>query len=192
MSLELPGWVVDVFYFIGLPWPGVDEDELRGWGKDLRTFASEITDLSRLSHDAVSGLAHSDQSAFLKTMAQHWDHHHAQIKAMREPIHAFADALDIAAEAVVIQKHAVITAAVALATAVGVTQGEALFTFGLAEAEVPVEVEATKKLIQFALQELENKLLGILINHAAAAISRHLNHAIGNLLMGGLGVANEA
>ena len=111
MSIELPGTVVDVLYFIGLPWPGIDEDELRGWATDLREFALEITDISRLTHDAASGLKDSNESAFVKTVAQHWDHHHAQIMAMRGPMHAFADALDVAAGAVEVQKGAVITAA---------------------------------------------------------------------------------
>jgi hypothetical protein len=192
VSLELPGWVVDAFYFVGLPWPGVDEDELRGWGSDLRQFADEITTLSGLSHDAIQQLSHSDQSAFVAAMAQHWGHHHEQIKAMREPIRVFADALDIAADAVMAQKGIVIGAAITLAAAVIATQGEALVTFGIAEGEVPLEVEAAKKVISFALQELENKLLGYLINKAAAEISSHLNGTIGKMLMGGLGIANEA
>lgn len=192
MSLELPGYVVDAFYFIGLPWPGVDEDQLTYWASDLREFAQEITTVSGMSKDAVSELAHSGQSAFLRSMAEHWEHHHSQIMGMREPMNYFADALDVAAEAVVVQKEAVIAAAAALAVEVIATQGEALVTFGLAEGEVPLEVEAAKQIIKFALQELEAKLLGHLINQAARAVSDHLGGTIRTMLQGGMGVAFEA
>lgn len=192
MSIELPSAAVDAFYFLGLPWPGVDEDQLRGWGSDLRTFAEEITAVAGLSKDAVKELADSDQSAFLKTVAGNWEQHHGTIMALREPMNVFADALDVAAVAVEVQKGVVIAAAVALAAEVVATQGEALVTFGLAEAELPLEVAATKLAIKFALQELENALLGVLIDDAAQAIGNHLGSSVEKLLMGGLGVAGEA
>ncbi|CCB75732.1 MULTISPECIES: WXG100-like domain-containing protein [Streptomycetaceae] len=191
MSIELPGWVVDAFYFVGLPWPGVDEDELRGWAKDLRAFADEITQISRLSHDAVQELSGSSESAFVRTMARRWDGHHAQITAMREPMHVFAAALEDAAVAVEVQKGVVIGAAVTLATAVIATQGEALVTFGLAEGEVPLEVAVAKTAIKFALQELEAKLLGMLVDKSAEEVSDHVGRSVAKLLTGGVGVAME-
>ena len=127
MSIELPSAAVDAFYFLGLPWPGVDEDQLRGWGSDLRTFAEEITAVAGLSKDAVKELADSDQSAFLKTVAGNWEQHHGTIMALREPMNVFADALDVAAVAVEVQKGVVIAAAVALAAEVVATQGEAIW-----------------------------------------------------------------
>lgn len=190
--MELPGWVVDVFYFVGLPWPAIDEDELRGWANDLREFATEITELSRLSHDAVQGLKDSNEAGVVKTMAEHWDHHHAQMMAMREPMHAFASALDVVAEAVFVQKGVVIGEAIALAGEIAATQGEALFTLGIAEAEVPAEVALTKMAVKFALQELELKIIGYLINKAAKEISDHVSQTVSKMLMGGGQVVFEA
>lgn len=192
MSLELPGWVEDAFFLVGLPWPAVDEDELKGWAQDLRGFADDITALSKASHDVIGELAHSSQSAFLTTMAQHWQHHHQQIMAMRGPMDAFAEALDVAAEAVMIQKRLVIAAAITLAGEVIATQGEALVTFGLAEGELPLEVEATKTAVKLVLQELEMKLIGALVNHAAKDIGEHLSNTIRQLLMGGAQVGLES
>ncbi|MES4891777.1 hypothetical protein [Streptomyces sp. NPDC096012] len=192
MSLELPGWVVDAFNFLGLPWPAIDEDELRGWARDLREFATDLTQLSQLSHDAVHGLKDSNQSGMVKTLAEHWDHHHSQMMAMRGPMHAFAEALDMAAEAVVVQKEVVIGAAVALAIEVIATQGEALFTLGIAEGELPLEIALTKMTVKFALQELENKIIGYLINEAATEISHHANAAIAKMLKGSTNVVFEA
>lgn len=192
MSLDLPGWVVDAFNLLGLPWPAIDEDELRGWANDLREFATDITQLSQLSHDAVHGLKDTNQSGAVKTLAEHWDDHHSQIMAMRGPIHEFAGALDIAAEAVLVQKGVVIAAAVALAAEVLATQGEALVTLGIAEGELPLEVELTKRAVKFALQELENKIVGYLINQAAKEVSSHVNTTVSKMLTGSTGVVFEA
>ncbi|MGV9354555.1 hypothetical protein [Streptomyces misionensis] len=192
MSLELPGWVIDAFNFLGLPWPAIDEDELRGWARDLREFATDLTQLSQLSHDAVHGLKDSNRSGVVKTLAEHWDHHHSQLMAMHGPMNAFAEALDIAAEAVVVQKGVVIGAAVALAAEVIATQGEALFTLGIAEAELPLEIALTKTTVKFALQELENKIVGYLINQAAAEVTRHANATISKMLKGSTSVVFEA
>ena len=46
VSLELPGWVADAFNSIGLPWPGIDEDQLRAWAQDLRQYATATDALS--------------------------------------------------------------------------------------------------------------------------------------------------
>jgi hypothetical protein len=192
VSLELPGWVADAFNLVGLPWPGIDEDQLRAWARDLREYAAEIMSLSSRSKSAVAAVAAQDESAFARTLASEWDHYHGVISDLREPTEVFASALDVAADAVVAQKMVVIGAAVALAGEVIATQGEALFTFGLAEAEVPVEVAATRLIVRGALQVLEGELLGALINKAATMAGDALGGAVGKLITGGGQVASEA
>jgi hypothetical protein len=192
VSLELPGWVVDAFNVVGLPWPGIDEDQLRGWATDLRQFSAEITALSGQSKSAVAELTAHSQSAFTKTLTSAWEHYHGVITGLGGPMDAFATALDAAADAVVAQKGVVIGAAVLLAGEVIATQGEALVTFGAAEAEVPAEVMATRLVVKAALQELEGQLLGILVTKAAAEISAHLGGAIARLVSGGGQVGAEA
>ncbi len=192
VSLELPGWVVDAFNLVGLPWPGIDEDQLRGWAADLRQFSGEITALSGQSRSAVAELAARSRSAFTTTLAANWEHYHGVITGLRGPMEVFAAGLDVAADAVVAQKGAVIGAAVALAGAVIATQGEALVTFGAAEAEVPEEVMVTRLVVKAALQELEGQLLGTLVARAAAEISAHLGGAIARLVSGGGQAAAEA
>lgn len=191
MSIELPGWVVDAFNLIGLPWPGIDEDQLRAWAGDLRAYAAEITALACSSRSAVAALPFSGDSSFGKTLAAQWGHH-ALVSDLRGLMEVFAGALDIAAEAVEAQKIAVVGAAVVLAGEVIATQGEALVTFGLAEAEVPAEVAIARLAVKAALQELEGQLLGMLINKAAAEISTQVSGTIGKLISGGGRVVAEA
>jgi hypothetical protein len=42
VALELPGWVVIAFNYAGLPWPGIDEDELRAWADSVRRLEGEM------------------------------------------------------------------------------------------------------------------------------------------------------
>ncbi len=191
MSLELPGWAAEAFNLTGLPWPGIDEDQLRAWASDLRAYSAEITALAGRSASAVAAVAARDESAFARALASQWDHYHGVIGGLRGPLEVFAGALDVAAGAVVAQKIVVIGAVVALAGEVMATQGEALFTFGLAEAEVPAEVAVTQLIVRAALQELEGQLLGVLISKAAAVVSDALGGAVGKLVAGGGQVAAE-
>lgn len=192
MSLELPGYVVTAFNLVGLPWPGIDEDVLRSWANDVRRFAAQVHDTSARSHRAVAALAAEDSSPPARALLQRWDHYHGVISELRGPMDGFAGALDVAADAVVAQKGVVIGAAVGLAAAVVATQGEALFTFGLAEAEVPAEVAAARLVVKAALQELEGVLLGTLIGAAANEIAARLGGGIAKLVTGGGEVAGGA
>jgi hypothetical protein len=191
VSLELPGWVADGFNLIGLPWPGIDEDQLREWAQDLRKYATEADALSSRSKSAVAAIAAGDESSFTRTLAAQWSHYHDVISDARGPMEVFAGALDVAADAVVAQKVVVIGAAVALAGEVIATQGEALFTFGLAEAEVPAEVAAARLIVRGALQVLEGELIGALVGKAAAIAGDALGGAVGKLVSGGGQVLSE-
>jgi hypothetical protein len=185
VSLELPGWVADGFNLIGLPWPGIDEDQLRGWAQDLRQFATEIDVVSSHSKSAVAAIAAESESSFTRALAAQWSHYRAVISDAHGPMEVFAGALETAADAVVAQKVVVIGAAVALAGEVIATQGEVLFTFGLAEAEVPAEVAAARLVVRGALQVLEGELIGLLVGQAAAIAGDALGGAVGKLVSGG-------
>lgn len=192
MSYELPGMAVDALNFIGLPWPAIDEDQLHGWAGDVRTFVTEITQISQMSRTAVQSLKDGNESSFVRTLADNWDRYHSEITALKPALDVFADALDIAADAVLAQKIVVSGAVVALAVEIIATQGEAVFTLGLAEGEIPVEVALTKQAVKFALQELENKLIGYLINEAADRLTTQIGTSATKMLMGGVNVAFEA
>ena len=61
MALELPGWLVTAFYVIGLPWPGIDEDQLRAWAQSVREFADDTTSSSAQTRQGVAELSTSSQ-----------------------------------------------------------------------------------------------------------------------------------
>jgi hypothetical protein len=184
VALELPGWLVTAFYLIGLPWPGIDEDELRGWAGSLRSFADGITASSAGSHQAIAGLADSSESSYLNRIAARSEHNNQLIADLHGPMNDFADALDVAADVVVAQKWAVIAAATTLAGEFIATQVGAFFTFGLDEAALPEEIISTRELVKFALEYLEAELIGKLIGVSAQVISDHVSHFLASFLTG--------
>lgn len=191
MALELPGWVVIAFNYAGLPWPGIDEDELRAWAASVRKFAGNVTDNSARTRAVAAGLADSQQSSFTASMAARWEHHDQLIADLHEPLNVFADALDVAADVVVAQKMVVIGAAIAFATEFAATQVGAIFTLGADEAALPEEIISTREIVDFAIEELKGALIGELLNGAVAQVNDHISRFIGNLLTGGLQVVVE-
>ena len=192
MALELPSWVVAGFNLVGLPWPGIDEDQLREWAASVRSFAGQVNDSSTRTHSAVAELAASSQSSFTSAIAAQWEDHSRLVADLQGPMHDFAGALDIAADAVVAQKGAVIAAAATLATEFAATQVGAFFTVGMDETAVPAEVASARALVKAALNLLEGELIGTLAGSAVQAISGHVSRFLGSLLSGALPVAAEA
>lgn len=193
MALELPGWLVTAFNLVGLPWPGIDEDELRAWATSVRTFADGITASSARTHAAIAGLADDSQSSFTNALAARSERHNQLVADLHGPMNDFADALDVAADVVVAQKEAVIAAAAVLAAEFVGTQIGAIFTLGADEAALPEEIISTRELVKFALEYLEAELMGKLIGIAAQAISDAIGRFLSNLLGGVvLPVAMEA
>jgi len=191
VALELPGWVVIAFNYAGLPWPGIDEDELRAWAASVRKFAGDVTDNSSRTRAVAAGLADSQRSSFTASMAARWEHHDRLIADLHEPLNVFADALDVAADVVVAQKMVVIGAAIAFATEFAATQVGAIFTLGADEAALPEEIISTREIVDFAIEELKGALIGELLNGAVAQVNDHISRFIGNLLTGGLQVVVE-
>ncbi len=191
MALELPSEAVVALYYIGLPWPGIDEDQLRAWARSVRSFAGQVTNISAQTQSTISELADSSESSFTSALAARWEHHDQLIVGLHGPLYDFAEALDVAADAVVVQKGAVIAALVAFAAELVATEVGAVVTGGLDEIALPVEFLSTRKLVQAALNILEGVLIGKLAGTAVQAISDHISRFLGSLLGDALPVVAE-
>jgi YD repeat-containing protein len=191
VSVELPGDIVFALNELGLPWPGIDEDELRAWAQGVRNFANGMTDSSARTRQTASGLADSSQSSFLNGLSEYWDQHHQLIAGLHGPLGVFADALDVAADVVETQKYAVIAAAGALVTEGIVSTVGAVFTFGLSEAANLAAIAVARKAVQAALDYLAGKLLDDLVNVAMREVSDHAGRFVANLLNGTMHVGME-
>lgn len=189
MAIELPGYVVDVFYFLDLPWPNVDEDELRGWASDLRRFGTEFTGHSGRARRVTEDLAASSSSDALHTIASAWQRWDGLFAALAPAMGIFADALDVAADEVVAQKLIVIEQAIQLVAELAATTVGAFFTFGADEAAAPLEILGTKEIVQGCLRVLENEIIGRVAGYAAGILSDDVSATLTRDLFGGLNLA---
>lgn len=160
MDLELPGWLIPAFNVVGLPWPGIDEVQLRGWAESVRTFARDMTDSSARTHKTVAELADSSQSSFTTALAASWEQQHQLVGNLQAPLNDFADALDGVADAVVTQKNSVIGAVTTLADELNDNQVRPSLTLGPGVADEPGQISLAREAVQAALEYLENELTG--------------------------------
>jgi RHS repeat-associated protein len=191
VAIELPGYVITAFNVVGLPWPGIDEDQLRAWANSVRAFAGDTSGNSTRMRQSIAELAEASDSAFVNSLVAGWERHHQIITELHEPMMIFAEALDDTAYVVEVQKGAVITAAAWLAGEFVSTQIGAIFTLGADEMAVVPEVLSTREAVKLALNYLEGELMGKLIGIAVQDISGHLSRSLANMLDVGLPVVGE-
>lgn len=182
MSLDPPGPVVMILNILGLPWPGVNEDQLHDWARSVRQFSGDICDNSSQVNQAMRELVDTSQSAVITSAADFWEAHHQLLVDLRGPLGVFAEALDLVGYEVVAQKWAVLGAAGAMATEFAVTQAGALFTFGADEAALPAELALTREVVKEALEKLTVALIGGGLQLAIQEIVDHLNRTMGSIL----------
>jgi hypothetical protein len=95
--------------------------------------------------------------------------------------HLLADALDVGAEVIVAQKVEALVELAAMAATFIADQAAAVATLGLAEAAVPVIIEAGKKLLETLKQQIIQYIIGEIIEAAAKPLFEKIEHAMDGL-----------
>src|SRR5437899_974321 len=116
MSIELPPEIVWVLNLLGLPWPAVDEDDLRVCATHLRDFASALSDTHDGAYAEIKALSASYSSPSYDVLAERWAQFStAHVPGVVDACHAFATGMDVAADLVEAAKGVIIGALFALA-----------------------------------------------------------------------------
>src|SRR5215470_7571681 len=109
MSIDLPPELVFVIGLVGLPWPEVEEDQLRTYADHLRTFASSLSDTHGIAHARIGALSATNAGPAYEALAERWAHvSSSHMHELVDGCHTLAAALDAAAEAVEVAKKAII------------------------------------------------------------------------------------
>ncbi len=175
MALELPGYAVPAFDQVGLPWPGIDEDQLRAWGASVRTFADGLRSSASQTQQAVADLADSSRSSFTHALAAHCDHHNQLVVHLHGQLDNVADALDTAAAEVVSGKQLVISALETLTSQLNAAHAGTAPASASAPALLSGETGAARETVAYALATLEGQLTMGLIYGAAQQASDHVD-----------------
>lgn len=186
----LPGYLADALSLVGIPWPNLDEDELRHSASDLNEFASSLTESVKDTSGVVSDTAGQTDAAFARTFAAQWEGRPREIAVISEGCHVLAGALGVIAGAVEVAKDAVIAALGALA---GALTAELFFTGGLGDLIAGgVEVEIAERAINAALGLLEQQVAGQLISAAIHPLTDRIPATVTKFLAGSAGSVSPA
>lgn len=186
MAIELPGEVVSLLSFIGINWPTVNEDKVREFAAHVREFAESVESAHRDSTATIHALGEAYEGASYEALLAKWSQvSDAHFNELVQACHVVATALDVAAGVIVAMKIETIGELVLLAAALVADQAAAVATFGLAEAAVIAIEEAGKRLVNYLEQQLEQYIIGQVIEAAINPLVEVVAGAVSGLVFQG-------
>jgi uncharacterized protein YukE len=193
MAIELPSEVVDFLQFIGVNWPNVNEDSVRALAGHVRDFASNIDSTHQAATQTVQDMGQAYSGASYEQLVQTWTRlSSSHMTELVDGCKVVAEALDVAADAIVAAKGVAIAELVALAVSFVADQAAAVATFGLAEAAEALVIEAAKKCVNFLEQELEQMVIGKVLEAAMTPLEGVVQKAVSGLVYAAEGAVEGA
>ena len=182
MSIELPNELVWVMNMLGLPWPQIDEDTLRQYATELRTFASSMTDTHGTAHARVGALSATNSGPSYEALVERWAQaSSSHVHVLLDMCETCAVALEVAADGVIAAKVGIIAALGVMAAEFVADQAAAIFTFGLAEVAEAGIVEVTRLAVKALLDQLEQEAIGAVLEAVLGPLEDKLVAAVDGL-----------
>jgi phenylalanyl-tRNA synthetase alpha subunit len=179
---DLPGPVVTFLNVIGVEWPYINEDSVMQFASLVRQFAQAVESTHQDATTAIQGIAQGYQGASTQQLSSGWQELSARhVTELVDGCAVLADALEVAAGYIVAQKVAAIAELIAMAATFVADQAAAVATFGIAEAAVPAIIAAGKKLMESLVQDLEQYIIGQVVEAAAKPLFAKVAEAMEGL-----------
>lgn len=179
---DLPLPVVNFLNVIGVPWPYINEDTVTQFATLVRGFSTAVQTTHRDATAAVAAIAKAHRAASTERMQSGWaqlsDRH---VEEIVTGCTVLADALDAAAGYIVAQKAVAIAELAGMAAAFVADQAAAVMTLGLAEAAVPLIIAAAEDLVKSLAMDLEQYIIGQVIEAAARPLFARVEAALAGL-----------
>ncbi|WP_438488243.1 WXG100 family type VII secretion target [Streptomyces sp. S186] len=183
MAIELPDEVVTFLQFIGVNWPSVNEDKVREFASHVRDFAQKLDETHKDSTSTIHQMAEVYQGASYEALLAKWgqlsDGHMTELV---NACHTVATALDVAAETIVAMKVEAIGELIVLAITFVADQAAAVATLGIAEAAEALVIAAGKKLVNFLEQQLEQYIIGQVVEAAINPLVEVVGKAVSGMV----------
>ena len=190
MAIELPGELVWVMNLLGLNWPQANEDKVREFAGHVRDFGTSVDSTHQAASDTIRKMGEHYQANSYEQLVATWsrmsDSHMTELVGA---CRVTAVALDLTADGIVAAKLSVITELGIMAAEFVADQAAAVVTLGAAEAAEALLVEATKKIVNAVLQQVEQQIIGELIEKAVGPLEQVVERALGGLVFRGLEAA---
>jgi hypothetical protein len=179
---DLPGPVVNFLNVIGVPWPYINEDTVTQFATLAREFGQAVRTTHNDATQAVAAIAKAHQGASTDRMTSGWANMSTQhVTELVTACGVLADALDVAAGYIVAQKVEAIATLVGMAAAFVADQAASVATLGLAEAAVPVIIEGAQRLVKSLVMDLQQYIIGQVIEVAAKPLFAKVEAAMAGL-----------
>lgn len=179
---DLPGPVVTLLNVIGVPWPYVNEDTVMRFAALVREFSQAVQTTHADATQTVAAIADAHQGASTQVMQSGWAKlSAAHVDEIVESCAILADALDAAAGYIVAQKVEAIAVLAGMAAAFIADQAASIATLGLAEAALPVIVEGAEALVKSLVEDLQQYVIGQVIEAAAKPLFAKIETAMAGL-----------
>ncbi len=179
---DLPGPVVTFLNVIGVPWPYIDEDQIRRFATMVRQFGQAVEQTHLDATRTMADFAGAYQGAATQRMQSGWAEMSARhTRELVQGCRLLAEALEVGADVIVAQKAEALVELAAMAAAFVADQAAAVATLGLAEAAAPVIIETGKKLLETLKQQIIQYIVGEIIEAAAKPLFAQIEHAMSGL-----------
>lgn len=183
MAIELPGPVIDFLNFIGVDFPRVNEDSVREFASHVREFAANIQDTHNAASSTVQRMSSAYSGASYEALVARWSAmSSSHMQELVEICNVAATVLDVAADYIEGKKVAAIAELAVMAASFVADQAAAVATVGLAEAAEVAIVAAAKELAKFLEQELEQYVIGEVIEKAVTPLEAVVERAVSGLV----------
>ncbi|HEV2635379.1 MAG TPA: WXG100 family type VII secretion target [Actinocrinis sp.] len=194
MAVEVPSEVAQFLDFVGVPWINVNEDRVRDFADHVRQFAADLGDVHQDATATLTSLGAGYSGAAYEALMQMWSGKSStHLTELIEGCGVLAGALDGAAGFIAGQKSACLVELAGLAVSFLADQAAAVVTFGAAEAAEALIVEGAEKLMEFTEQQIEQYVIGQVLDAALRPLMSKMDGAVQGLLLSadqsGLGAA---
>jgi hypothetical protein len=179
---DLPLPVVNFLNVIGVEWPYINEDTVYGFATLVREFGQAVSQTHQDATDAVQRIAQAHQGASTEAMKSGWANlSDAHVTEIVDGCEVLAVALEGWAAEIVVQKGIAIAELVTMAATFVADQAASVATLGIAEAAVPVIIAAARKLAESLIDDLEQFIMGKVIEAAAKPLFAKVEKALAGL-----------
>ncbi len=179
---DLPGQAVVFLNAVGVPWPYLDEDEVRRFAGMVRDFGAAVERTHQDVGTAMANFAQAYQGAATQRVQSGWSQlSERHVQELLEGCRVLAEALDLAADHIVARKAEALAELVGMAATFAADRAASVVAPGPAEAADPVVIATGRELLETLKQEIIQHIVGEVVEAAAEPLFARIEEAMSGL-----------
>ncbi|WP_280438493.1 hypothetical protein [Nocardia carnea] len=181
MAIELPHEVVVFLNFIGVPYPDIDEDQVRELAGHVRTFADEVSGTHESATGTIADMGAVYQGQSYRALVASWAQlSSTHMERLDELCKGVATALEITADVIAAVKVAVLAELALLAAAYTAAMAATVATSGASVALSQSLALAARRLVR----AMEEMLVAYILAEVLSKAIEPLEEAVSDMIKG--------